>query len=189
MAHVGKWKIDEFKKKTSAVSDACKRYVNSLHYHLYLRLKRMKINCFFNASSIGNSKTHRCFFKKHVFCANEQCPFNYFTLWVSLGNNGIFMKIAALNYNRRRRNYVIFNLLSNVTLPDDKEKHVFLWFLQHSQHVFVNSQIKSVKNPHVLISFRSFQLAPKKTQKIIENCQKSTCFLFKTFKCPKRGAI
>ena len=80
MAHVGKRKIDEFKSPPSAFSDACKRYVNSLHYHLYLRLKRMKINCFFNASSIGNAKTHRCFIKKTRFCANEQCPFNYFTL-------------------------------------------------------------------------------------------------------------
>ena len=42
MAHVGKRKIDEFKSLSSAFSDACKRYVNSLHYHLYLRLKRMK---------------------------------------------------------------------------------------------------------------------------------------------------
>ena len=48
---------------------------------------------------------------KTRFCANEQCPFNYFTLCVSLGKNCIFMKIAALNYNRRRRNYVIFNFV------------------------------------------------------------------------------
>ena len=108
MAHVEKRKIDEFKSPPSAFSDACKRYVNSLHYHLYLRLKRMKINCFFNASSVGNANTHRCFIKKTRFCANEQCPFNYFTLCVSLGNNVIFIKIAVLNYNRRRRTYVIF---------------------------------------------------------------------------------
>ena len=67
MAHVRKRKIDEFKSPPSAFSDACKRYVNSLHYHLYLWLKRIKINCFVNASSVGNAKTHRCFFKKHVF--------------------------------------------------------------------------------------------------------------------------
>ena len=43
-------KMEENEKSTnskappSAFSDARKRYVNSLHYHLYLRLKRMKIN-------------------------------------------------------------------------------------------------------------------------------------------------